>query len=91
MNFVVCNIYLNKAIFVKALEVRGTGVAQSIKHLTLDFSSGHDLGVMGPGLYLACAQQESAWDSLFPSAPPFACTLSLPPSFLSLSFFKMNK
>ena len=27
---------------------RGTWVAQSVKHLTLDFSSGHDLRVVRP-------------------------------------------
>ena len=49
----------------------GLLVAQSVKHLTLDFGSGHDLIVCGlephPGL---CAESvEPAWDSLSPSLP----------------------
>ena len=55
-------------------------MAQSIKHLTLDLSSGHDLAVCGiePRIRLCTESTESAWDSL-----------SLPPSLL-LSL-KMNK
>ena len=47
------------------MDLWGTWVAQSVKSLTLDFSSGHDLTVhgiephMGPG--------NPAWDSLSPS------------------------
>ena len=44
-------------------------MAQSVKHLTLDFGSGHDLIVCGfeprVGLYADC--KKPAWDSLSPS------------------------
>ena len=37
---------LNKEVMQNLFKIyRSTGVAQSIKHLTLDFSSGHDLRV----------------------------------------------
>ena len=62
------------------------GVAQSVKHLTLDFSSGHDFMVRAikPRIKLCADSAEPTWDSLFPSvsAPP------LPVLFLSL---KINK
>ena len=58
---------------------RGTCVAQSVKHLTLDFESGHDLVVrevephVGP-----CADcGELAWD--------FPCLCASPLLLLSLS------
>ena len=46
---------------------RGTWVAQSVKHLTLDFSSGHDLTVreFKPCIGLHAGRAEPAWDSLF--------------------------
>ena len=60
---------------------RGSGVAQSVGPLTLDFGSGHDLTVTGSspasGSVLAV---EPAWDSLSssPSVPPLlALFLSL--------------
>ena len=34
-------------IFLKMRELRGTWVAQSVEHLTLDFGSGHDPRVVG--------------------------------------------
>ena len=44
---------------------RGTWVAQSIKHPTLDFSSGHDLTVVRLSPTLSSTlSMESAWDSL---------------------------
>ena len=70
---------------------RGTWVTQSGKHLTLDFSSGHDLTVcqIEPGVRLCADSMDPAWDSLSPSLslslsvlPPLTLALSLP---LSLS------
>ena len=52
----------------------GTCVAQSVKHLTLDFGSGGDLMVQEyePHIRLCADSVEPAWDSLSPSlsAPP---------------------
>ena len=49
-------------------------MAQSVKHLNLDFSSGHDLNVdeLEPDIGLCVDSAEPAWDSLSPllSAPP---------------------
>ena len=49
-------------------------MAQSVKHLTLDFGSDHDLTVLEYELHVGlCADSvELAWDSLSPSfsAPP---------------------
>ena len=49
-------------------------MAQLVKHLTLDFSSGHDLMVheFEPCIGLCDGSAEPAWDSLSPSlsAPP---------------------
>ena len=53
---------------------RGAWVAQSVKRLTLDFGSGHDLVAHGfePGVQLCADSTEPAWDPLSPglSAPP---------------------
>ena len=72
----------------------GAWVAQSVKHPTLGFVSGHDLTVCGfeTCVGLHTVSMEPAWDSLCPSlslsAPPLlAFSLSLP---LSLSL-KINK
>ena len=63
-------------------------MAQSVKHLILDFSSGRNLTVreFEPRFGLCADSMESAWDSLSPS-------LSAPsPLVLSLSLsFKINK
>ena len=61
---------------------RGTWVAQSVKHPTLGFSSGHDLTVSGlePHAGLCAASAELARDSLSPSfsaPPPLALSLFL--------------
>ena len=63
---------------------RGTWVAQSVKPLTLGFSSGHDLMVceIEPRVRLCADSTEPAWDSLSPSlsVPSWlvcACSLSL--------------
>ena len=51
-------------------------MAQLVKHLTLDFGSGHDLTVpeIEPCMGLSTSGTEPAWDSLSlplsPSAPP---------------------
>ena len=52
--------------------VRDTLVAQSVKRLTLDFCSGHDLTVRGfePHIELCADSTEPAWDS-------FSLSLSL--------------
>ena len=48
---------------------RGARVAQSVKHLTLDFGSSHDLTVheLEPGIRLCAVGAEPAWDFLSPS------------------------
>ena len=58
----------------------GTWVAQSVKCLTLDFGSGHDLTVheIKPCIGLCTDSPEPAWDSLSLSLPlPHLCALSL--------------
>ena len=57
-------------------------MAQSVKHLTLDFGSGHNLTVRGfkPCIGLCADSGEPAWDSLSPSPSlpcPYSCSLSL--------------
>ena len=67
--------------------MRGTWVAQSVRPLTLDFSSGHDLmnGEIEPCVGLCADSAEPAWDSLSPS-------LSVPPLLMcSLSLSKISK
>ena len=57
----------------------GAWVSQSVKPLTLGFSSGHDLPVRGlrPNVGLCTDSAEPAWDSLPLSAPALcACTLT---------------
>ena len=59
----------------------GAGVAQSVKRLTLHFSSGHVLMVheIEPCIGLCADSVGPAWDSLFPPSPPISrsCLLSL--------------
>ena len=52
---------------------RGKWVAQTVKHLTPDFISGHDLTVHGikPRIGLHADGEECAWDSLPPSLCPY--------------------
>ena len=59
--------------------MRGTWVAQLVKHLTLGFDSGHDLTVQEwkPCIGLCANSVDPAWDSLSPSAPHTACALSV--------------
>ena len=71
--------HIQKKIFLKWW---GDWVTQSVKHLTLDFGSGHDLTVHG---FEPHVSMEPAWDSLSPS-------LSAPLSMLSLLLsLKTNK
>ena len=55
-------------------------MAQSVKHLILDFSSGHDLTVHEFEPHICAVSTEPAWDSLSPRlfAPPHSNSLSLP-------------
>ena len=62
--------------------MRGNWVAQSVKHLTLGFGSGHDLMVHE---FEPCTISAGlAWDSLFPS-------LSLCPSCSPSISLRINK
>lgn len=56
--------------------MRGTWVAQLVKHQTLDFSSGHDLMVceIEPHIELCNDSTEPAWDSL---SLPISLSISL--------------
>ena len=65
-------------------------MAQSVKHLTLDFGSGHDLTVREFVPHLGSDHMEPAWDSLSLalSAPPL---LSLSLSLKINNFFNPKK
>ena len=58
-------------------------MAQSVKHSTLDFGSGHDLtfGGMEPYVRLCTDSMEPAWDSIlslsFPLSLPYSLSLAL--------------
>ena len=65
----------------------GPWVVQSVKHLTLGFSSDRDLTVRGfePGIRLCTGSAVPAWN-------PLSLSLSAPPLLtLSVSFSKINK
>ena len=74
----------------------GAWVAQSVKHLTLDLGSGHDLTACEteplPPIWLCADGRKPAWDSLTFSAPlllTFMCMLARSRSLsLSLSLSK---
>ena len=54
-------------------------VAQSVKHLTLDFSSGHDIIHEFESCIRLCADNvEPAWDSVSLSASPLLVYLHSP-------------
>ena len=66
----------------------GTWVTQSVKHVTLDFSSGHDLTIseIKPYFGLCTNSAKPAWDSLslslsislpLPPPPALSCAFSL--------------
>ena len=61
-------------------------MAWSVKRLTLDFGSGHDVAVceIEPHIRLCTGSTEPAWDSL--SAPPLLACMSALSLSLSLSF-----
>ena len=56
----------NSKCIVRTIRNRGAWVAQPVKHLILDFGSGHDLTVRGlePHVRLCADSVEPAWDSL---------------------------
>ena len=57
---------------------RGTCMAQLVEYLTLDFSSGHDLGVLGWSPALSCLLRgASAWILSPPALPLLTLSLSL--------------
>ena len=57
---------------------RGAWQVQSVEHLTLDFSSGHDLRVMKWSPMLAAMlSRESAWDLSLPLSPAHTHTQSI--------------
>ena len=72
-------------------QMRGIWVAQSVKHLTLGFCSGHELMVceFEPRIRLCAESVEPAWDSLSPSlsAPTLLALLSKQIN-LKKNFFK---
>ena len=63
----------------------GAWVAELVKRLTLDFSSGHDLGIheIEPLIGLHADSTEAAWDSLSPA-------LSLSALLLFILSFSLN-
>ena len=77
-------IYDSKAgkgreVFSEQTLARDAWVAQSVKHLTLGFGSGHDLMVCGfePRVGLCVDSSEPAWDYLLLSlCPSPTCSLS---------------
>ena len=75
-------------LYYRQVYFRGAWVAQSVKILTLDFGSGHDLMVceLEPRIGLCTFSMEPAWDSLFFSLPLLHSCLHA----LSLSL-KINK
>ena len=78
---IFCFKYLSSPIYLKKIKSRGTWVAQSVEHPTLDLGSGHDLTVheIEPHVRLYADNMKPAWVlslslSLCPSP---ACMLSL--------------
>ena len=60
-------------------------MAQSGKHLTLDFDSGHDLAVLELEPQMKLWADSAAWDSLSPFLPLSVPPLLVCPSTHSLS------
>ena len=67
--FFATNIYL---YIIEMQLYKGAWVAQSVKCLTLNFGSGHDLTghEFKPCVGLCADSEKPAWDSLSLSAPP---------------------
>lgn len=70
------------------MESWGTWVARSVKHWTLEFNSGRDLGVVGSRGDQKELKEESAGDSLSLSPP---APLPAPALALSPAVSKTNK
>ena len=70
-------------------------MTQLVKHLTLDFSSGHDLMVceIEPQVMFCDDSMVPAWDSLSPSlfAPSVTCSLILSLSLSAPPSLSQNK
>ena len=64
-------------------------MAQLVRYLTLDFSSGHDLTVRGfkPHIQLCADSVEPAWGSL---SLPLPCSLARSPSQINLKKIFFN-
>ena len=71
----------HKYLLLEYSKAGGTWVAQSVKHLTLDFGSGHDLMVydIKPHIGLCADSVEPAWDSLSPCL--FSPSATHPPAY----------
>ena len=70
-------MHIQRKRWYKKKAERGASVAWSAKHLTLDFSAGHDLRII---LRInLCICEESAWDALspYPTVSPLERALSL--------------
>ena len=63
---------------IKKLENRSAWLAQSARHLAVDFGSGHDLRIVGssPGSN-SLLSVDSGSPSPLPSVPPYSVLLSL--------------
>ena len=68
---------------------QGASVTQVVKHLNLDFGSGHNRLVCGikPHIGLCADSAEPAWDSCSLSVSLSLCLSAPPPFTLSLSLF----
>ena len=67
----IIEVFTLSIITLKYFGTRGAWVAQLVKCLTLDFSSGHDLTFrkIDPHVRLCADCEDPAWDSLSPSLP----------------------
>ena len=73
------NLYQYIQGYLYIIKLWGTWVAGSVKRLTLDLGSGHDLSVRGfkPRVWLCAEGAEPAWNSLSrPLSLPLPCSLS---------------
>ena len=86
-NMTILSLLVDSVLYCRRISykvLRGAWVAQLVKHLTLDFSSDHDLTVheFQPHVGLLTDSMEPAWDSLSPALSA--------PSLLPVSL-KINK